>query len=77
MKVIATYRVQNSTFDADRVDVLSINHERIEYCCGDKPQILSAKVRTSSGGRYFFTTREIKIYVDMLNTEDGKLLLAQ
>jgi len=77
MKVIGNYRYKNSTFAADQIEVYDINHEKATFRWRDKERILKAKIQQTASGRYYFVSRETKVYVDQIQTEDGKLLLAQ
>lgn len=77
MKFIGMWRYNNNTFDADVIDVISINKNEIVFRWRDKEKISKSKIQSSARCGYFFISRGIRIYINQIQTEDGKLLLAQ
>lgn len=76
MNFIGMWRYNNSTFDADVIDVISINKNEIIFRWRDKDKISKSKVKASAKCGYYFISRGIRIYINQIQTEDGKLLLA-
>lgn len=76
MKSIGMWRYNNSTFDADTIDVISINKNEIIFRWHDKEKISKSKIQSSAICGYYFISRGIRIYINQIQTEDGKQLLA-
>lgn len=76
MKFIGMWRYNQSTFDADVIDVISINKNEIVFRWRDKDKISKSKVKASAKCGYYFISRGIRIYINQIQTNDGKALLA-
>lgn len=48
MKTIGVWRYNNSTFDADTIDVISINKNEIVFRWRDKEKISKTKIQSSA-----------------------------